>query len=179
MSKSLYLMHHGIKGQKWGVRRYQNEDGSLTDDGRKHYGLKDSYGRSSRSRGRKALDILDATSQYGKERRKNSVSKKEAKKFYDQMQKEMSDVKMKDIRKAQNRDDAKRTIAWMTASGATGVAISALSTGAAVSTAAIPGLNMITAASAAGIVGGGASMVSNSSRRKRRSKAMETLISNS
>lgn len=31
------LMHHGIKGQKWGVRRYQNEDGSLTPEGRKRY----------------------------------------------------------------------------------------------------------------------------------------------
>ena len=31
----LYLMHHGIKGQKWGVRRYQNPDGSLTAEGRK------------------------------------------------------------------------------------------------------------------------------------------------
>lgn len=31
------LYHHGIKGQKWGVRRYQNEDGSLTDSGRAHY----------------------------------------------------------------------------------------------------------------------------------------------
>lgn len=25
-----FLYHHGIKGQKWGVRRYQNEDGSYT-----------------------------------------------------------------------------------------------------------------------------------------------------
>lgn len=32
-----YLVHHGIVGQKWGVRRYQNEDGSLTEEGRKRY----------------------------------------------------------------------------------------------------------------------------------------------
>lgn len=31
------LAHHGIKGQKWGVRRYQNEDGSLTPAGKKLY----------------------------------------------------------------------------------------------------------------------------------------------
>ena len=28
------LYHHGIKGQKWGIRRYQNKDGSLTDAGK-------------------------------------------------------------------------------------------------------------------------------------------------
>lgn len=33
----LYLAHHGIKGQKWGVRRYQNADGSLTEEGVYHY----------------------------------------------------------------------------------------------------------------------------------------------
>lgn len=29
-----YLAHHGIKGQKWGVRRYQNSDGTLTEEGK-------------------------------------------------------------------------------------------------------------------------------------------------
>lgn len=33
------LYHHGIKGQKWGVRRFQNSDGSLTPAGRKRYGI--------------------------------------------------------------------------------------------------------------------------------------------
>lgn len=32
------LQHHGIKGMKWGRRRYQNADGSLTPAGRKRYG---------------------------------------------------------------------------------------------------------------------------------------------
>lgn len=31
------LYHHGIKGQRWGVRRYQNADGSLTDAGQQRY----------------------------------------------------------------------------------------------------------------------------------------------
>jgi hypothetical protein len=33
-----YLEHHGILGMKWGIRRYQNKDGSLTPEGRARYG---------------------------------------------------------------------------------------------------------------------------------------------
>ena len=32
-----FLAHHGIKGQKWGIRRYQNPDGTLTAEGRERY----------------------------------------------------------------------------------------------------------------------------------------------
>lgn len=33
----IFLAHHGIKGQKWGIRRFQNEDGTLTKAGIERY----------------------------------------------------------------------------------------------------------------------------------------------
>ena len=32
-----YLAHHGVKGMKWGVRRYIDENGNITDKGKKRY----------------------------------------------------------------------------------------------------------------------------------------------
>lgn len=37
------LKHHGIKGMKWGVRRFQNADGSLTPAGKKRYDSKENF----------------------------------------------------------------------------------------------------------------------------------------
>ena len=44
--KNNYLIHWGIKGQKWGIRRYQNEDGSYTAKGQAENG---GHGRYSDS----------------------------------------------------------------------------------------------------------------------------------
>ena len=46
-----FLIHYGILGQRWGVRRYQNKDGSLTDEGRARYRLSDKRTENKLRRG--------------------------------------------------------------------------------------------------------------------------------
>lgn len=49
------LYHHGIKGQKWGDRNYQYEDGSLTPEGKKRYGVGKGYDKAKYKDARRAL----------------------------------------------------------------------------------------------------------------------------
>lgn len=51
-----YLEHYGIKGQKWGVRRFQNEDGTLTAAGKEHYGLSNGGSGNEKLAGRYARE---------------------------------------------------------------------------------------------------------------------------
>ena len=48
------LTHHGIKGQKWGIRRFQNRDGSLTADGKRRRSIGETVHDYRVSRKRKA-----------------------------------------------------------------------------------------------------------------------------
>lgn len=56
---SSYLVHHGIKGQKWGVRRYQNFDGSYTKAGLERYGQSKAKYEESRSQYKKTRQSGD------------------------------------------------------------------------------------------------------------------------
>ena len=54
--RSSELYHHGIMGMKWGVRRYQNEDGSYTAAGRARYGVSGSRIGTGRTNLRRAYE---------------------------------------------------------------------------------------------------------------------------
>ena len=52
------LIHYGVKGMKWGVRRYQNADGSMTAKGQKRYNKAVAYRDKLANKAKKRADYL-------------------------------------------------------------------------------------------------------------------------
>ena len=75
------LYHYGIKGQKWGVRRFQNKDGTLTAKGKKRYLDQDG---ALTSAGKKRMNTLNKLDEYDNYYRYNrQLSEKNIQKFKD------------------------------------------------------------------------------------------------
>lgn len=100
-----YLEHHGVKGMKWGVRRYQNEDGTLTSAGKeklKNYKFKESNKVRKRY---KAFKDSDAAYRARKKKQGVLISDKRKKRVAEKMdryQRELqaiSKMKYKDMQK--------------------------------------------------------------------------------
>lgn len=66
-----YLIHYGISGQKWHQRRFQNEDGTLTEEGKRRYGYYDrpdgtkDYKRLQKDAAKDAKEYARAKAYYG------------------------------------------------------------------------------------------------------------------
>ena len=115
------LRHHGIKGMKWGVRRFQNKDGSLTAAGRKRYGDGESsydYGKDSGGRkvvrvgkGKKSYEIDDFKDALDKVNKADSLIKtakkfqeeKDHKAYTDKVKNDLSKMSDKELQQVVNR----------------------------------------------------------------------------
>lgn len=88
-----YLEHHGILGQKWGIRRYQNKDGSYTVEGRdRHADAEDNKTNTERGK--------EAQTKYKTAKR----NLKNARKTKDPDKIKRAKAKYKDVKKATKKD---------------------------------------------------------------------------
>lgn len=90
-----FLMHYGVKGQKWGVRKYQDQNMRLTDEGREHYGIgqrkqpKSGVVGSVKARIRSRIDERRGPSHLSDEELNNRVKRLRTEAEYARLQREI------------------------------------------------------------------------------------------
>lgn len=119
-----YLEHFGVLGQKWGIRRYQNKDGSLTEAGRKRLGL-DEFDNNHNAdtiikKGTKATRVIDVGPEYFEEL--DYGGKKAAKKYVkDKLDRDDTyDVKyfsIDDVKNSGRSNGKEYYLSWFTDAG--------------------------------------------------------------
>lgn len=107
------LEHYGVKGQKWGVRRYQNKNGGLTAEGKARYSSSSkksdskssASSKSSTSSAKKTLSSVASKAKKAASSAKNTVQKKNAEKKAEKAEKKAEKVaskkKLKDMTDAE------------------------------------------------------------------------------
>lgn len=88
---SNFLAHFGIMGMKWGVRRYQNSDGSLTEAGRERYGS-GRTGEAISKRAKTAKNIM-----------KSDSGSRKSKALKEARRKDIDELSTEELRKINNR----------------------------------------------------------------------------
>ena len=77
------LCHHGIKGQKWGIRRYQNPDGTLTEAGKAHYRSREGWNEATDELSKAYYKFTNGKQWFSNEQREAMLADPELGKYID------------------------------------------------------------------------------------------------
>lgn len=102
-NNNFILVHHGVKGQKWGVRRYQNKDGSLTPEGKRRYQIQEDLDTAKKK-------LTDANAEVMKNTRffrpLSKTNREKAKQAHEEAKKYSEEVKsLKELKKLDKKLD--------------------------------------------------------------------------